>query len=75
MSAVEQKFRGVAESRFSKGPDVSNSPLVIRLRESVDKLERRIERAKADGRDKDAAEAEESLKTQRQWLAQAERGR
>jgi hypothetical protein len=75
MAAVEQKFRGAAESRFRKGPDPSSSPLVIRLRESVDKLERRLERARADGRDSDAAEAEAALATQREWLAQAERSR
>jgi hypothetical protein len=75
MTAVEQKFRGAAESKFRKGPDPSSSPLVIRLRESVDKLERRLERARADGRDSDAAEAEAALATQREWLAQAERTR
>jgi len=75
MTAVEQKFRGQAETRFRKGPDPSSSPLVIRLRESVDKLERRLERARADGRDNDAAEAEAALATQREWLAQAERAR
>ena len=75
MAAVEQKFRGVADNRFRKGPDPSSSPLVIRLRESVDKLERRVERARADGREGDAAEAEAALATQREWLAQAERSR
>jgi hypothetical protein len=41
----------------------------------VDKLEKRLERARADGRDSDAAEAEAALATQREWLAQAERAR
>ena len=51
---------------------VTESPLLIRLRESVQKLEARLERARTAGDDKLAAETEESLKTQQEWLTQAE---
>jgi hypothetical protein len=47
--------------------------LVIRLRESVGKLESRLARAQASGDEKLLRETEESLATQREWLAQAER--
>jgi hypothetical protein len=51
---------------------VTESPLVIRLRESVGKLEARLGRAQAAGDEKLAAETEATLTTQREWLAQAE---
>ena len=71
LGAVERRIRdaGTAERRVS----VSESPLVIRLRESVAKLESRLARAQASGDTKLAAETEQSLATQREWLAQAER--
>ncbi|HVY09222.1 MAG TPA: DUF349 domain-containing protein [Mycobacteriales bacterium] len=52
--------------------EVPESPLVIRLRESVEKLQARLERARSAGDDKLAAETQEALSTQREWLAQAE---
>jgi hypothetical protein len=53
---------------------VTESPLVIRLRESVQKLEARLQRARAAGDTRLADETEAALATQREWLAQAERG-
>lgn len=73
MEAVEKRFRELSERKWRQA-DVQTSPLVIRLRESVTKLERKLEKARATGRDQDAAEAEAALKTQREWLEQAERG-
>ena len=72
LAAVGKKIRDVVDAQWRENA-VENSPLVIRLRESVEKLERKIERARAAGNDKDAAEAEATLATQREWLAQAER--
>jgi hypothetical protein len=43
------------------------------LRESVGKLESRLARAQASGDERLAKDTEESLVTQREWLAQAER--
>jgi hypothetical protein len=52
--------------------EVPESPLVVRLRESVEKLQARLERARSAGDEKLAAETQEALSTQREWLAQAE---
>lgn len=73
LAAVESRIREAADSRFR--PDPSDSPLVIRLVESIDKLERRAQRARTAGRDSDADEAEASLSTQREWLRQARTSR
>ena len=70
LAAVEQRVRDAGAS--ARVLTITESPLVIRLRESVTKLESRLARARAAGDDKLAAETEESLTTQREWLAQAE---
>jgi hypothetical protein len=70
---AEKKIRdAIAAGRTIEVPE---SPLVIRLRESVGKLEARLARAQAAGDTKLAAETEESLTTQRAWLTQAESAR
>ncbi|HVA60471.1 MAG TPA: DUF349 domain-containing protein [Mycobacteriales bacterium] len=71
-AAVEDRVRSASEERWDR-PNPQTSPLVERLRESVAKLERRAERARAAGRDDEAAEAEAKLSTQREWLARAVR--
>jgi hypothetical protein len=71
LAAVSRRMREAADARHREA-SVANAPLVIRLRESVDKLERRIARARAAGKDAEAEEAEAALATQRTWLAQAE---
>lgn len=73
MEVVEKRFREIAETKWRK-TDVESSPMVIRLRESVAKLESKVAKARAAGRDADVAAVEETLKTQREWLAQAEIG-
>jgi hypothetical protein len=70
LAAVEQRIRDAGVT--GRVVTVTESPLVIRLRESVTKLERRLERARAAGDDTLATETEEALTTQREWLAQAE---
>jgi hypothetical protein len=67
---AERKIRDATAA--SRKVEVPESPLVIRLRESVGKLEARLERARAAGDDKLATETEASLSTQREWLTQAE---
>jgi hypothetical protein len=65
--------RGIREATTAgRKLTVTESPLVIRLRESVGKLEARLGRARAAGDDNLVAETEASLATQREWLAQAE---
>ncbi|HET7530681.1 MAG TPA: DUF349 domain-containing protein [Mycobacteriales bacterium] len=71
LGAVEDRVRDAGASR--RPVTVTESPLVVRLRESVTKLEARLARAQASGDERLAKETEESLMTQREWLAQAER--
>jgi hypothetical protein len=71
LAAVEQKVREAGSG--ARHVVATESPLVVRLRESVTKLEARLARARNSGDDKLAAETETALTTQREWLAQAER--
>jgi len=59
-NAIDEQRRAAA---------VSSSPLVIRLRESVAKLERKIDRARQAGRTAEVDQLEAQLATQREWLA------
>jgi Domain of Unknown Function (DUF349) len=70
LAAVEQRVRDAAST--TRRVAVSESPLVVRLRESVEKLEGRLRRAHEAGDARLAAETEQSLATQREWLARAE---
>ena len=71
MDAAAARIRGAADARWREST-VSSSPLVIRLRESVDKLERKIDRARREGRGSEVADLQSQLATQREWLAQSE---
>jgi len=73
LAAVEERVRDAGAAR--RPITVTESPLVIRLRESVAKLESRLARARESGDERLARETEESLSTQRQWLEQAEQVR
>jgi len=74
LAAVERKVRDAGETGRGRTLIVTESPLVIRLRESVQKLEARLQRARAAGDEKLAAETEAALQTQQGWLAQAQDG-
>src|SRR3954469_360156 len=71
LAAVERKVRDAGTT--GRTVTVTESPLIIRLLESVQKLEARLERARAAGDDKLVAETEATLTTQREWLSQAQR--
>lgn len=72
MDAVVARVRSAADAQWREST-VSSSPLVIRLRESVEKLERKIDRAREAGQTAQLRDLESQLETQRQWLAQSER--
>jgi hypothetical protein len=72
MDAVAARVRAAADAQWREST-VASSPLVIRLRESVEKLERKIDRARETGQTKQLHDLESQLETQRQWLAQSER--
>jgi hypothetical protein len=63
---VEERFRGTVETSHVK---VTESTFVVRLREKVADLEKKLAAALADGRP--TGEIEAQLETQRGWLAQA----
>jgi hypothetical protein len=72
LADAEAKVRETDTARRQRGPDPQASAFAERLRESVDKLESKAERARAAGRHDEAAEAEDSLATQRAWLQRAD---
>jgi Domain of Unknown Function (DUF349) len=72
LEAVAERLRTASEDRWRETA-VSSSPLVIRLRESIGKLEKKIDRAKLAGKATDLGDLESQLTTQREWLAQSER--
>ena len=71
MRRAEQRVRDAVDAKW-KTARPSSSPMVIRLEESISKLEKRLERARSAGDDKLVAETEAALATQREWLAQAD---
>jgi hypothetical protein len=73
LGEIERNVRDASSA--GRKVTVTESPLVIRLRESVEKLEARLARAQAANDTKLIAETQESLTTQREWLAQAEAAR
>ena len=72
LAAVERKLRDVDESKRSAVRPPPPNPLVIRLRESLEQLEKRAARLRAAGDETGAAAAEAEAATKREWLAQAE---
>lgn len=63
---VEERFRGTADASHVKATE---STFVVRLREKVADLEKKLAAAQADGRP--TGELQAQLETQRGWLAQA----
>ena len=69
--AVEEKFRGVAETaRPRVQPE---NPLLTSMRAAVTKAEDQLAKAQAAGNAKRISEAEANLATRREWLAEAEK--
>jgi hypothetical protein len=71
MDAASARVRGATEEKW-RDSTVSTSPLVIRLRESIEKLEKKIERARAADQTSEIIDLQDQLSTQRSWLAQSE---
>jgi uncharacterized protein DUF349 len=72
LDAVAERLKSASEDRWRE-TSLSSSPLAIRLRESVEKLEKKIDRAKQAGKASEVGDLETQLATQREWLAQSER--
>jgi hypothetical protein len=73
LAAVERRVRDAGETRREAERPPPPNPLVVRLRESVEQLEKRAARARAAGDERAAAAADEEAATKREWLTQAER--
>jgi hypothetical protein len=71
LDAVAEKVKVASEAKWRES-SVSSSPLVVRLRESIEKLEKKVARATTAGNTSEVATLEAQLATQREWLAQAE---
>jgi hypothetical protein len=69
LSVVEERVRSAEQSRLR--PDPSDNPLVVRLNESIAKLEKRIARAEQTGDAELLNESKAALEVQRGWLEQA----
>jgi hypothetical protein len=70
LAAVSDRVREANNARWRR-QEVQDSPFVTSLRESVAKLEAKLARERAAGREADAKRTEETLATQREWLKQA----
>jgi hypothetical protein len=72
LAAVERRVRDTSDTRREAARPAPENPFVIRLRESLEQLDKRAARARAAGDEKAAAAAEAEAATKREWLAQAE---
>jgi Domain of Unknown Function (DUF349) len=70
LAAVSDRVREANDARWRR-QEIQDSPFVASLRESVAKLEAKLARERAAGRDADAKRTEAALATQREWLNQA----
>ncbi|MEX5631154.1 DUF349 domain-containing protein [Parafrankia sp. FMc2] len=72
LSSIGDKLREASDARWDQR-EINESPFLRRLRESIAKLETKLERARSNGRTREITETEAALATQRAWLAQAEK--
>jgi Domain of Unknown Function (DUF349) len=72
---VEEAVRHAEESEWRRTNPEARAraeATVSQLHSSIEQLEKRLEKARNAGRDKDVKEAEEALAARRAWLAEAE---
>jgi hypothetical protein len=72
---VEEAVRGAEESEWRRTNPEARAraeATVSQLRSSIEQLEKRLEKARNAGRDKDVKDTEEALTARRAWLAEAE---
>ncbi|MGI5163014.1 DUF349 domain-containing protein [Spirillospora sp. CA-253888] len=73
---IEETVRGAEEQEWRRTNPEARAraeATVAQLRSSIEQLEKRLDKAKAAGRDKDVRDAEEALTARRAWLEEAER--
>jgi hypothetical protein len=72
---IEEAVRSAEESEWRRTNPEARAraeQTVAQLRSSIEQLEKRLEKARNAGRDKDVKDAEEALTARRAWLAEAE---
>ncbi|RAY17222.1 DUF349 domain-containing protein [Actinomadura craniellae] len=73
---IEESVRSAEESEWRRTNPEARAraeATVAQLRTSIEQLEKRLDKARTAGRDKDARDAEEALAARRAWLEEAER--
>ncbi|MEV5413445.1 DUF349 domain-containing protein [Thermopolyspora sp. NPDC052614] len=73
---VDEAVRKAEEAEWQRSNPEARAraqTTVNQLRKSIEQLEQRLAKARAAGRAKDVADAEEALAARRSWLAEAER--
>ena len=73
---IEETIRGAEESEWRRTNPEARAraeATVAQLRSSIEQLEKRLEKARSVGREKDVRDAEEALEARRAWLEEAER--
>ncbi|MBO2452774.1 DUF349 domain-containing protein [Actinomadura barringtoniae] len=73
---IEETIRGAEESEWRRTNPEARAraeATVAQLRNSIEQLEKRLDKARAAGRDRDVRDAEEALEARRAWLEEAER--
>lgn len=73
---IEETIRGAEESEWRRTNPEARAraeATVAQLRSSIEQLEKRLEKARDAGRDKDVRDAEEAIAARRAWLEEAER--
>ncbi|WP_018658000.1 DUF349 domain-containing protein [Actinomadura flavalba] len=73
---IEEAVRGAEETEWRRTNPEARAraeATVAQLRTSIEQLEKRRDKARENGREKDVKEAEEALTARRAWLTEAER--
>jgi hypothetical protein len=73
---IEETVRGAEDSEWRRTNPEARAraeATVAQLRTSIEQLEKRLDKARAAGRDKDVKDAEEALTARQAWLEEAQR--
>ena len=72
MRAIERKVRDAEDAEWKKSAARSN-PLLLSLREGVEKAQKQLDKAMSGGNEKKIADAKATLEAKQEWLSEAEK--
>lgn len=72
MRAIERKVRDAEDAEWKKSAAQSN-PLLLSLREGVEKAQKQLDKAMSGGNEKKIADAKATLEAKQEWLSEAEK--